>query len=402
MCGGCARPASVCLCQYFSPVTTRTRVVILQHPRESTVPIGTARLAERVLRNFERHVGVEFAGLVRPGMLLFPGEGARDLQTQAPSVASTLFVIDGTWSQAKKILKKNPELAQLPRYALTPAAPSRYRIRREPAAHCLSTIEAIVAALSVLEGDASLPQRLLPAFEALVEKQLWFASQRRAHRHLTRKGPRSAPALPRAFVERSGRLVVAYGEANAWPRGSESGKEPQIVHWAAERLATGERFEAFIQPRGPLAPSFSRQTGIPSERVLSGLTWPVFCAAWRRFLEPGDLLCSWGWFASELLKRHGAELPEQIDLRTVARDFLRGKVGQVEHAATWFDDSAREAWVEGRTGVRLAGLTALARALASVAAQPTAGQSEAWRSACSRIRGTRTMNSEPLPGSLWT
>src|SRR5262245_66648342 len=94
MCPGCARPASVCLCAEVVRVPTRTRVVILQHPRESTVPIGTARLAELALPNAERHVGVDFSGDPRireilenqaaPPILLYPGEGARDLAAEPP------------------------------------------------------------------------------------------------------------------------------------------------------------------------------------------------------------------------------------------------------------------------------------------------------------------------------
>ncbi|HEX6275519.1 MAG TPA: DTW domain-containing protein, partial [Polyangiaceae bacterium] len=61
VCPDCGRPARVCVCAELERVPTRTRVVILQHPRESSVPIGTARLAELALPNAERHVGVDFS-----------------------------------------------------------------------------------------------------------------------------------------------------------------------------------------------------------------------------------------------------------------------------------------------------------------------------------------------------
>jgi len=51
ICSNCDRPESVCLCGALVQVPTRTRVVILQHPRESAVPINTARIAERALSN---------------------------------------------------------------------------------------------------------------------------------------------------------------------------------------------------------------------------------------------------------------------------------------------------------------------------------------------------------------
>lgn len=373
VCDQCSRPSSVCLCEHLTTIETRTRVVILQHRRESYVPVGTARLAELVLNRAERHIGVEFEDDVEvqralanpeaPAILLYPGPDARDLARDPPPGPVTLVVIDGTWWQAAKVLKRNPALQRLPRYALNPAEPSRYRIRREPAEHCVSTIEAIVAALAVLEGDAS---RVLPAlqpFEALVEQQLRFAEERGARRHLQRARERGRSPRAWPWGERSAHLVVAYGEANAWPKGSPLGPQPEVVHWAAERLATGERFEAFVAPRHPLAPSFTHHTQLPPSAVQQGESWERFVERWEAFLEPNDLLCGWGVYSSDLLVREGARVPERLDLRQAALRALRRRPGDVEACAAALGVSVDEPWVTGRTGVRLAALTAVARAL---------------------------------------
>src|SRR5688572_7841982 len=163
VCAGCRRPSVVCVCHAVQRASTRTRVVILQHPRERDVPINTARLAELQLDGAERFVGIRLAEQPtlrarlsdpeRPAILLYPGEGARDLAVEPPAGPVTLCVLDGTWWQAKKLFQLNPELAKLPRYGLSPQSPSRYRIRREPAQHCVSTIEAIAQALELLEPD---------------------------------------------------------------------------------------------------------------------------------------------------------------------------------------------------------------------------------------------------------
>src|ERR1041384_2816708 len=130
ICPGCGRPSVVCLCGSIVRVATRTRVVILQHPRESDVPINTARLVELQLERAERHVAIKLdevpalrARLNDPGapaILLYPGEGSRDLATSPPAGPVTLVVLDGTWWQAKKLFQQNPELARLPRYSLSP------------------------------------------------------------------------------------------------------------------------------------------------------------------------------------------------------------------------------------------------------------------------------------------
>jgi DTW domain-containing protein YfiP len=373
ICQRCSRPSSVCLCRDLIEIDTCTPIVILQHPRESSVPIGTARLAELAFKSAERHVGVRFSECrpVRdalsdaqaPPILLFPGDGARDLAQEPPLGPVTLVVIDGTWSQAGKILKQNPELSRLPRYALDPQTPSRYRIRREPARHCMSTIEAIVGALRVLERAERNVQAALLPFDLLVEQQLSFARVRRAHRHVSRKrAPRKALPPP-ALRERSRDLVVVYGEANAWPRGTPLGAESEIVHWAAERVLSGERFEAFIAPRRALSPSFTHHTGVPEARVMGGEAWSSFCERWAAFCTPNDIVCTWGHFALERLRAEDATIPERLDVRPIAVRCLRQKPGDVLSCAAAFGEEPGPQWARGRTGLRLSGLLSVVRAL---------------------------------------
>src|SRR5882724_6897632 len=280
MCWRCRRPTRVCYCAAVRPIETRTRVVILQHPRESDVPINTARIAELSLSSSTLHVGLDFSAdralqvalgnPEAPPVLLYPGEGAKDLAREPPSGPVTLVVIDGTWWQASKLFKLNPFLRELPCYALAPAAESRYRIRKEPEAHCLSTIEALEAALSVLEGKPEgLPELLLP-FDAMVETQLDFVARENRPRHRRSAEPRLRPLVAPALSERLESLVVGYGEANAWPYGSGESHPPEVVHWAAVRPATGERFEAYVAPSGPLAPSFEAHSRLVAERIQGG------------------------------------------------------------------------------------------------------------------------------------
>lgn len=122
--------------------------------------------------------------------LLFPGAHARPATDVAPRL---LVVVDGTWSEAAKVVRRTPALAALPRIGLAPPAPGRYRIRRAPAAHCLSTVEAVVDVLGVLAGDADRYLPLLDAFDTLVEEQLAAAAaQRHPWTHERRKARRAA------------------------------------------------------------------------------------------------------------------------------------------------------------------------------------------------------------------
>jgi DTW domain-containing protein YfiP len=191
-CLRCRRAASVCYCAYVTPIASRTRVVFLQHPKERRVAIGTARLAHLALPNSELHIGLAFADhpvsarLATDAALLFPGDGAVDPTALPVGSPRSLIVLDGTWSQARKLLTFTPALATLPRIALAPTRPSRYTIRREPAAHCLSTVEAVVETLGRLERDDTRFLPLLRAFDYLVATQIDCAA-RHASPHFHRR-----------------------------------------------------------------------------------------------------------------------------------------------------------------------------------------------------------------------
>jgi DTW domain-containing protein len=373
MCWRCRRPTRVCYCAAVRPIATRTRVVILQHPRESDVPINTARIAELCLSNSALHVGLDFAAdpavqatlsdSAAPPILLFPSPGAKDLSSEPPSGPVTLVVIDGTWWQASKLFKLNPFLQVLPRYGLSPTAESRYRIRREPALHCLSTIEALASALGVLEGKPGGLPELLEPFDAMVETQLGFATRENQPRHrqsgLTRVRPLVLPILS-AQPES---LVIGYGEANAWPYDAHEAHAPEVVHWAAVRPATGERFEAYVAPRGPLAPSFETHSRLVADRICTGESRTEFARRLSAFLRRGDVLATWGFYAAELLRNEGIAMPPLSDLREAAIRVLGGRVGQLDDYLTALGVTPGAPWAAGRTGVRLAAMEALAERL---------------------------------------
>jgi DTW domain-containing protein YfiP len=197
-CRRCRRPGAHCLCPRLAAIPPPLPVVFLQHHREARRRLGTCRLAHLQLPGSELHVAVRFdahprvATLAAEGAaLLFPGPDARPATEIAPRV---LVVVDGTWSQAAGIVRRTPALAALPRIGLTPPAPGRYRIRRAPAPHCLSTIEAVVDVLGALAGDPDRYRPLLVAFDTLVEGQLAAAAQANPWTHERRQARRAAAA----------------------------------------------------------------------------------------------------------------------------------------------------------------------------------------------------------------
>ncbi|QJI13091.1 DTW domain-containing protein [Pseudomonas sp. ADAK22] len=178
-CSRCLRPITHCLCALIPSLDSRTRVLLLQHPSEVSHALNTARLAALGLNNAQLVVGEVFEDLPTllnsPGYqarLLFPAEDAQPLQAYTSTDEPMLLVVpDGTWRKARKLLHLNPLLAALPRVTLAEGAVSRYRLRKAPGPGALSTVEAIVQALQVLEAPASFDALLTP-FEALIDGQI--------------------------------------------------------------------------------------------------------------------------------------------------------------------------------------------------------------------------------------
>jgi DTW domain-containing protein YfiP len=167
------------LCALIPSLDSRTRVLLLQHPSEVGHALNTARLAALGLNNAQLVVGEVFDDLAalldQPGYrpcLLFPADDAQPLQPYGSSDEPWLLVVpDGTWRKARKLLHLNPLLAALPRVMLAHEAVSRYRLRKAPGPGALSTVEAIVQALQVVEAPRCF-EPLLKPFEALIDGQI--------------------------------------------------------------------------------------------------------------------------------------------------------------------------------------------------------------------------------------
>ncbi len=345
VCPRCRRPRSVCYCEHLASIATRTRVVFLQHPRERDMAIGTARMASLCLPNSELHVGVHWDGTPalaralgdpkRPAALLYPGVGARDILVDPPKTPITLIVVDGTWSQAKKLVRSNPALAALPRYAFVPPGPSEYRIRREPQDDYVSTIEALVHVLGALEGDADRFEALLRPFRAMVDTQLDHIA--RVNHRRVRTAPRrerARPQLPELLRTRGDDVVCVFGDANGWPFDSPRRRPSglgELLRWVALRVATVELFTATVAPDGALAAGTAAQLELDAAALEAGRPRAAFVADWQAFVRPDDILCAWGDHSLRLLADAGVPADRTVfDLRRVAAGWDSARPGAVE------------------------------------------------------------------------
>jgi DTW domain-containing protein YfiP len=212
-CYRCFWPQPLCWCPSITPMATRTKFVFLMHPKEfKQEKAGTGRLTHLCLAGSELHVGVGFdeheavqALLRDPAnfpMLVYPGAQARNLSRGDLRAADlgerrlVVLLLDGTWAAARKMLKLSPTLQRLPRLMFTPTAPSRFVIKQQPQAGCLSTLEAaheLLLALERSELDAyPLPEQLLGLFQRMQEFQMRCAAD--PSRPGYRRQPYTSPA----------------------------------------------------------------------------------------------------------------------------------------------------------------------------------------------------------------
>jgi len=293
-CYDCFRPKEACYCDAIPTIDNQTEVLILQHRRERFHPFNTARIVQKALRNSRilvdhtKNLARQLRLNPRAG-LLFPGPTALPISDltfeQRPE---QLVVLDGTWHQAKTLIREIPVLQSLPRYQLAPAVPSRYRIRRQPSTASLSTVEAAVTALRILEPATKGLDQLLRAFDTMVEHQLAHPGSPNGQRFRKRRN-RTVKNIPLALLRNLENIVVAYGESNVGERGRKGIAMPP-VYWVAQRLGSGESFSCTLTPHRPLDDVFLGHLQLTRTHFEAALSLDEARLRWAEFQRPTDIV----------------------------------------------------------------------------------------------------------------
>lgn len=199
MCDACNQPDFSCYCSQLQPFDPGISFVVLIHPIEVKRRIATGRMSHLSLKNSYLIEGQDYSTNTKVNELLaddnyhsvvlYPGANSINLTTAHDSEKQRLcsdgrklriFVVDGTWATARKMMRMSHNLNRLPRICFSPTRPSNFRVRKQPQPHCYSTIEAIHHTLELLgesqgfDVQMRVHDRLLRAFEYMVERQLHF------------------------------------------------------------------------------------------------------------------------------------------------------------------------------------------------------------------------------------
>jgi DTW domain-containing protein YfiP len=165
------------------------------HPKEyKKERNGTGHMTNLQLENSEIIVGVDFTNNKRVNeiltkeknrsFLLYPGKDNFNLSIRNSSEINSfmgnnpnIFILDGTWPCARKILKLSKNLQKLKRVSFDNKIKSKFIIKQQPESLCLSTIESVYTVLNLLkEGDLEHCETkgfLIP-FEKMIEYQLEY------------------------------------------------------------------------------------------------------------------------------------------------------------------------------------------------------------------------------------
>jgi DTW domain-containing protein YfiP len=212
-CPRCRKPRALCVCDDVTTIDNRIELVILQHPQEQDRTLGTARLAVQHLTRATLKIGLSWPSLSKllgrpaeasrwavlylgsakahdlaPGrdilLLNRKGEPLPDQNAGLRGIEGVIL-LDGTWSQAKALWWRNAWMLKCRRIILGPKRPSRYgKLRREPRADGLSTIEAAGMLLARLEGRPDIEAALTASFERMLTR---FREVRGKNPALTRR-----------------------------------------------------------------------------------------------------------------------------------------------------------------------------------------------------------------------
>lgn len=169
-----------CICDAEPRLSCKARFILLTHPNELGKDTNTGELMLRTLPGCQRFTWDRvnppaelLAMLEDPGFrpwLLFPSDEAHPAVPYQPAdnTQDLFILLDATWQEARKMVRRSPWLARLQRLSLAPSSLSAYQLRRNQQAGNLCTCEAGVALLQLL-GEADEAHQLEQYFQQFID-----------------------------------------------------------------------------------------------------------------------------------------------------------------------------------------------------------------------------------------
>jgi DTW domain-containing protein len=182
-CPTCRINLTFCFCAALKPQQIQHQISVVIHVRELKLTSNTAYFLEKMLpdqtklwvrgrvhENFEAQTVLNSSKL-KP-LYVYPDESAEvfDEKFMEKNPGPYHFIIpDGSWTQARKVHKREELLGNLPLIKLPENLQGQYLLRKARFAHWLSTFEAMAYVLKAA-GEVHVAQEMLDFFKVFNER----------------------------------------------------------------------------------------------------------------------------------------------------------------------------------------------------------------------------------------
>lgn len=233
-CYKCYKQEKNCLCHTIKSFDSIFQFVILIHPMEAKKEkMGTGRITHAYLDNSKLITGIDFTNnsevneLIKNNLcyVMYPGDEAINvssgnveiLKKQLEEKKIVIFLIDGTWPCAKKMMKLSTNLHHLPRISFDVTEESIFQIKEQPSKFCLSTIESVHLFLSECERRHLISlegkhHQMLTTFKTMIDFQVKCANDPTLDSYRRKKSGFSNPKERRASKKWENRSIIFRGK----------------------------------------------------------------------------------------------------------------------------------------------------------------------------------------------
>ncbi|KFC06690.1 hypothetical protein GTGU_02438 [Trabulsiella guamensis ATCC 49490] len=184
-CQRCLLPLRQCLCDTLTTASARSRFCLVMFDTEPMKPSNTGRLIADILPDTDAFQWSRTAppqallDLVRnpdyQPVVVFPASYAdperQVISTPARGKPPLFIMLDGTWTEARKMFRKSPWLDNLPLISVDLSRVSAYRLREVHAEGQYCTAEVAIALLD-LAGDTDAAAALGDHFDRFRSRYL--------------------------------------------------------------------------------------------------------------------------------------------------------------------------------------------------------------------------------------
>lgn len=194
-CNKCSFSIKNCYCKEIIPIDTNVKIIILIHPKEARhQKTGTGKLTHLSIKDSELIKGIDFTDNIRVNelinnksyfpVLLYPSNNALNIDDKAfynslNNKKLLIFILDGTWWQAKVMIRESKNLHLIPHLSFKKKYISKFFFKKQPKKNYLSTIESVYYLLLSLKKNnivnkSAKYENLMSVFNKMINQQLQF------------------------------------------------------------------------------------------------------------------------------------------------------------------------------------------------------------------------------------